>query len=94
MTGTTSQRSSGMAYCGRYLPAAIGSSAGWTYTGTRQERARVPAEPEWSGWMWVRRIATGRAPDPNTASAALLIASALLAHPASMSVQVDSEPTR
>ena len=83
-----------MAYCDRYLPAAAGSSAAWTYTGTSQDRASWPAEPEWSGWMWVNTIAPGRAPGPNTASAAVLIAAALLAHPASMSVQVDCEPTR
>lgn len=94
MSGTTSQRSSGMAYWGRYRPAAIASSRVWTYTGTSQDRASWPAEPEWSGWMWVNTIAAGRAPGPNTASAAPRIAAALLAHPASMSVQVDSEPTR
>lgn len=94
MSGATSQRSSGMAYWGRYLPAAIGNSAAWTYTGTCQDRASAPAEPEWSGWMWVSRMAAGRAPGPKAASAAVRIAAALLAQPASTSVQVEPEPTR
>ena len=94
MAGATSHRSSGMAYCGRYLPAAMGSSSAWTYTGTCQDRARVPADPEWSGWIWVRRIAAGRAPGPNAASAAVRIAPALPAQPASTSVQVDPERTK
>jgi hypothetical protein len=94
MSGATSQRSSGIEYRGRYLPAAMGSSSAWTYTGTCQERARVPAAPEWSGWRWVNTIAVGRAPGPNTASAAVRIAVALLGQPASTSVQVAPEPTR
>jgi hypothetical protein len=55
------------------------------HTGTCQDRASAPAEPEWSGWMWVNTIAAGRVSGPNTASAAVLIASALLAQPASTS---------
>jgi hypothetical protein len=49
MIGTMTQRSSGIEYCGRYLPAAIGSSSARTYTGTPQDRASGPAAPEWSG---------------------------------------------
>jgi hypothetical protein len=94
MMGTMIQRSSGMEYWGRYLPAAIGSSSAWTYTGTRHDRASRPTAPEWSGWMWVNTIAVGRAPGPNTASAAALIAAALPAQPASTSVHPESEPTR
>jgi hypothetical protein len=44
--------------------------------------------------MWVNTMAAGRALGPNTASAAVLIAAALLAHPASTSVQAESELTR
>jgi hypothetical protein len=49
MIGTMTQRSSGIKYCGRYLPAAIGSSSACTYTGTPWNRASAPAAPEWSG---------------------------------------------
>jgi hypothetical protein len=94
MSGTTMHRSSGISYSGRYRPLAIGSSAACTYTGTCQARASLPAEPEWSGWMCVSRIAAGRAPGPNSASATLLIACALPAHAASMSTHPESERTR
>jgi hypothetical protein len=42
----------------------------------------------------VSTIAAGCAPGPKTASAAVLIAAALLGQPASTSVQTASEPTR
>jgi hypothetical protein len=83
-----------MEYWGRYLPAAIGSSSAWTYTGTCQDRASAPTEPEWSGWMWVSRIAAGRAPGPNTDPAAVLIAAVLPPQAVSTSVQTEPEPTR
>jgi hypothetical protein len=44
--------------------------------------------------MWVSRITPGRAPRPNTDSAAVLIAAALLPQAVSTSVQVESERTR
>ena len=44
--GATSQRSSGLPYCGRYLPGASGSSLGCTWTGRFHSRASSSAEPE------------------------------------------------
>ena len=92
--GATRTRSSGFSKPGTMPPAAWGTSAGWTCTGRCHQRASSAAEPEWSGWTWVSRIAAGRVPRPNSDSAADRIALAWPGHPASTSTHEDPDSTR
>jgi hypothetical protein len=94
MSGTTTHRSSGMAYCGRYLPAAIGSSPAPAYTGTsRTGRARRRRRSGRDGGGSAGSP-PGARPGPKTASAAARIAAALSAQPPSTSIHPASERTR
>jgi hypothetical protein len=52
------------------------------------------AEPAWSGWQWVSRIADGLEPAPNSERAAPSIRDTSLAQPASISTHDVAERTK